>query len=284
MEIILDQHVHTDFSSDCEVPMEHMITKAIELGFSKICFTDHMDYQFPAEKYHMNFEFSAEDYFRKINLLRRNFPAFIIRAGVELGLKDDVLEPCNLLTSQYPFDLVIGSTHLVDNIDPYYTEYWESVGEENGIRRYYEVTYENVCHSFDFDVYGHIDYIIRYCPTITKSRKNGQINESFYLAMIQNNQELLDAIFTKLIDTNRGIELNTGGLKYKLGHPNPHETILKRYHKLGGKLLTIGSDAHETKYLGYCFSNIPKLLHDCGFTAYYEYENRTPIPIPLRNH
>ena len=33
----------------------------------------------------------------------------------------------------------------------------------------------------------------------------------------------------------KGIEINTGGFKYGLGHPNPCEDILKRYRSLGGE-------------------------------------------------
>lgn len=45
--MISDYHVHTYFSSDCEVsPREH-ISKAIACGMSEICFTDHMDYDYP---------------------------------------------------------------------------------------------------------------------------------------------------------------------------------------------------------------------------------------------
>ena len=43
----------------------------------------------------------------------------------------------------------------------------------------------------------------------------------------------------------KGIELNTAGLKYGLGHPHPTEDALGRYRELGGEILTIGSDGHK---------------------------------------
>ena len=59
--IICDFHNHTDFSADCETPAEKMIEKAIELGLSYLCITDHMDpdMQFPG----MDFTFDLEEYF-----------------------------------------------------------------------------------------------------------------------------------------------------------------------------------------------------------------------------
>lgn len=281
MKIHIDQHIHSDFSSDSDAPMETILQQAGHMGFTKLCFTDHMDYDFPLDPSGMTFTFSPERYFEKISQLRRQHPDFSIRAGVELGLKDGIVSKCTQLTAHYPFDFVIGSTHLVDNMDPYYREYWEAVGEEEGIRRYYETTYANLCHSFDFDVYGHIDYIIRYCPTFLNARKERKDIEHFVLSVMKKNEELIDAVFTRLIALDKGIEINTGGFKYGLSHPNPHEMLLSRYHALGGRLLTIGSDAHTADYVGSYFDRIPHLMQAAGFDTYYEYVNRTPIPVSL---
>ena len=38
--------------------------------------------------------------------------------------------------------------------------------EADGIRQYYETTLNNLQLGFDFDVYGHLDYILRYTPTM----------------------------------------------------------------------------------------------------------------------
>lgn len=276
-----DNHVHTVFSSDSDARMSDIICQAKRIGLSSVCFTDHIDYGFPREKYNMDFLFSLEEYFSRIEKLSLEFPDFPIRTGVELGLKADILPLAVSLTQNHAFDFVIGSTHLIDNIDPYYEEYWDSFGEENGIRHYYEVTYDNVSSDFDFDVYGHIDYVIRYCPTIKKARDTNEINEAFYQSTMQKNRELIDEILLALIHKNRGIEINTGGLKYGLGHPNPHEDILKRYHALGGTILTTGSDAHEVRYLGYCFSQLPAMLKSCGFYSFTEFHNRKAVMLPL---
>ena len=67
---------------------------------------------------------------------------------------------------------------------------------------------------------------------------------------------------------------NTGGFKYGLGHPNPHEDILKRYLELGGEIITVGSDAHDTGYLGYEFSKVCELLKNMGFQYYTIFKER----------
>ena len=45
-----DFHLHTSHSSDSQASMESMILKAIDLGLTKICFTEHQDYGYPEKK------------------------------------------------------------------------------------------------------------------------------------------------------------------------------------------------------------------------------------------
>lgn len=47
--------------------------------------------------------------------------------------------------------------------------------------------------------------------------------------------DVIDEIFKQLISRGKGIELNTAGLKYGLGHPHPTEDALGRYRELGGR-------------------------------------------------
>ena len=72
----------------------------------------------------------------------------------------------------------------------------------------------------------------------------------------------------------KGIELNTGGLYKGANHPNPHPAIIKRYRELGGEIITLGSDDHEAKYLGYAFDQAQDLLKDCGFKYYCTFKDR----------
>ena len=276
-----DNHVHTNFSTDGTATMEAQLLRAKALGLSSLCFTDHIDSDVPRARYQMDFLFSVEEYFSAIEKLQEQYSDFPLRAGVELGLKRDVLPQCLSLTENFPFDFVIGSTHLVEDMDPYYQEYWEGNGEIGGIARYYETTLENVQMDFDFDVYGHLDYVIRYCPAIKAAREEGSIREDCYENYYQKNRDTIAEILRCLIARGRGIELNTGGLKYGLGHPNPHENILRLYRDLGGEFITVGSDAHQEKHLAFDFSKVPGILAGCGFSHYTEYHGRKPVQLPV---
>lgn len=270
-----DNHVHTYFSTDSDTPMEDMLKTAIEKGFSSICFTDHMDYNFPSDGDTHEFLLDVEPYFEEMKRLSEKYGDRIkIRQGIELGLKKDCLDKCISLTKEYPFDFVIGSTHLVDNIDPYYDKFWNDTNEKSGILRYYETTLNNVNLGADFDVYGHIDYIIRYTPKMKQLKSQGLSDDTYINRLTSDSMDIIEQILKTLIYNGKGIEINTAGFKYRLGHPNPHEKILKLYHELGGEIITIGSDAHECKHLAYDFEKVPEILKKCGFRYYSEFTGR----------
>ena len=131
-----DNHVHTSFSTDSDTPMEEMLIRAKTLGFSSICFTDHIDYDFPTDKDTPEFLFDITEYFNEMKRLELIHPDIKIRHGVELGIKPEITEKCLALTSSFPFDFVIGSTHLVNNIDPYFNIFWENTDENTPIHYY----------------------------------------------------------------------------------------------------------------------------------------------------
>ena len=88
-------------------------------------------------------------------------------------------------------------------------------------------------------------------------------------------------ILVELIRRGKGLECNTGGLKYGLRHPNPTEEVLVRYRDLGGEILTVGSDAHKPEHLGYDFDYCRELLKRCGFKYYTVFHQRKPVFLPL---
>lgn len=255
--------MHTDFSGDSTATPESMVEGAIEKGLSGICFTDHLDYDYPED---IDFDLNLPAYWEKINELQNRYQHQIaILFGVELGIQSHLSERLDMVTHAYPFDYVIGSSHLVHNKDPYYPRFYEGRPEEEAYREYFESIYENLHLSFrDFDSYGHLDYTVRYGPN-----KNQFYNYETYA-------DILDAILERLIKTDIALEVNTAGFKYGLGHPNPTEAIIRRYKELGGKLITIGADAHKPEHIAYDFYKMPELLKSCGFDEYVIFKNRTP--------
>ena len=279
--ILADYHTHTEFSTDSEAAVEDMVKAAIKKGLKIICITDHFDRNYPeipeeAVKAGRDFEFNPKEYFDKIYELKHRYKNDIkVLCGVELGLRN---EPENMeeikayydkLLDEYDFDFAIGSTHVLENLDPYYEQYWEGKTKKDGISAYFKSIAQNAAYYKNFMIYGHLDYLIRYVPDSVKDYDYSEY------------KELIDEALNSLINSGRGVELNSSGYKYGLEYPHPKPEILKRYRELGGEILTIGSDAHAPEHIAYDFKRAEELLKNLGFKYYTVFEKRKPEFIKL---
>lgn len=263
-----DFHLHSSFSADSDAPMRDMVEKGISLGLSAMCFTEHMDYDYIDEG--MVFEADIPSYCKTLTSLKEEYEHKIeLLFGLELGLQPYLKERCESLVKNWDFDFVIGSSHVVNGQDPYYPAFFEGRTEKESYISYFESIIENLHTMSCFDVYGHIDYVVRYGPN-----KNQFYSYKEY-------SDWLDEIIRLLIDKGLGMEINTGGYAAGLGHPNPHEDILKRYCELGGEIVTIGSDAHAPERIAADFDRACSILKKCGFRYHAIFRKRKPTFEPL---
>lgn len=263
-----DFHLHTSFSSDSDTPMEEMVHEGIRKGLDMICFTEHMDFDFPPGEF--DFLVDMDAYRSEWERLRDKYQDKIeLLYGIELGLQPHLTGQLPEFTASHPFDFIIGSQHVADGCDPYDRIFFENRSEEESYRRYFSCLLENLRCLSCFDVCGHIDYVVRYGP-----------NRNLYYSY-EKYRDILDEILKVVVSRGIGLECNTAGFKYGLGHPNPTEKILRRYRELGGEILTIGSDAHAPEHIAYDFERAAALLKECGFRYYTIFKSRKPEFLPL---
>ncbi|MBO4281061.1 MAG: histidinol-phosphatase HisJ family protein [Lachnospiraceae bacterium] len=264
-----DFHTHTSFSTDSKSSPESMIEAAIAKGLKTYCVTDHMDYFFPEhnDKGFTEFVFDPDQYFETLTALKKKYRGTIdLRIGIELGLRDepDVRDEnkklCDALVNSYPFDFVIGSTHVIGHFDPYYRERWGARSADDIVRMYFESVLYSVTHYDCFDTYGHLDYILRYVP------EGVTIDMAKY-------EYLTDRILKELIKRGKCLEINTSRLA-RGGALNPSEALLSRYLELGGTSVTIGSDAHIPERVGGKFDEVAVILRGIGFKEYSVFRKR----------
>lgn len=270
-----DVHLHSSFSADSETPPEEQIRRAIELGLDGICFTDHCDYDYPENPDgtpSKNWVLDIPPYLKEIQRLKYEYIGEIeICCGIELGLQPHLAEQLKTLIRNTPFDFVIGSSHLAHRRDVYFKEYYEGRSEKEAYTEYFESILENLDAFEDFDVYGHLDYVVRYGPN-----RNANYSYKAYA-------DIIDAILKKLIWLGKGIEVNTAGFKYGLGsfHPHPTEDVIARYRELGGEIITTGADAHTPENVAFEFKKAAEILKSCGFKYYTVFRGRDPEFITL---
>lgn len=266
--MLWDTHMHSQYSGDSDAPQDTMIQAAIEKNLGGICFTDHLDIDYPDEP--DLFLLDLPNYTASVLALQSQYgERFPIRFGIELGLQPHLAALHSDILTQYPFDFVIGSSHVVHGLDPYYPKFYEGRSEEECYLEYFTSILENIKAFDGFDVYGHIDYVVRYGPN-----RNEQYSYQKY-------RDIIDEILSLLIEKGKGIEINTGGFKYGLGHPNPTEDIIARYRELGGEIITIGADAHKPEHVAFDFDKVPQILKDAGFKYFTVFKERKPEFIKL---
>lgn len=259
---MFDYHIHSQYSPDGKMTMDDACKRATALELDEIVFTDHIDLKGPEEKFNRD---RLKKYIEDIEKMQEKYKdMLIIKKGLELGLQPDTLEQNDLIVENFPVDFVIASVHVIDGMDPYYQEYYLDKTKEKSYVRYYEEILKIIEMFDNFDVLGHLDYIKRYSPY------RWQKGEHLY------GLDLIDEIFKVLIKKKKGIEVNTSGYRHESRTPMPNIEIVKRFTRLGGEIITIGSDAHDVKGIGYNFEIAIRQLKDAGITYLTRFNKRSP--------
>lgn len=234
--MIFDTHMHTTFSSDSKMSIEQVIQASNSLNIG-VCITEHMDLDYAIKN---EFRFDVPKYFEAYNKYRSDS----LLLGIEIGMAESTLSENESLGINYDFDYILGSIHTVDNTDIFNTLHSKDLPNEYFYKRYYENMLHCVEKYNNFDSLGHIDYIYRYSPF-----PNNEINIKPY-------KEIVEAIFLNLIKKDKAIEINTR----RLSNADSIKALLETYRfykELGGRYVTIGSDAHAPSAIG---NNIKEAL------------------------
>ncbi len=275
MAIRTDYHLHTHHSGDCEAPMEDVIRSALDKGLSEICFTEHLDLNYPeTEETHADtFKLDGDAYCREFQSLYNKYCDRIsLRFGLECGMQTANHAENSKFIRKYDFDLVLGSVHLLYGDDPYPYSFFSDHperSEKKAFADYLESTLQMIREFDDFDVLAHMDYLIRYCLGLDR-----RYDYSDYKTGI-------DAILEELIRREKGLEVNTAGIRRGMEQTNPAFPVIARYRELGGRLISVGSDAHHPEDLGADFDKAEAFLRKAGFTEYSVYHKRKPVFLPL---
>ena len=266
MPISADYHLHSSFSGDSNTPMEEMIQKGIELGLTQMCFTEHNDFDYPVTEMDPagHFELNPDSYLYDFLKYKEKYADKIqLGFGVELGLQPHLSRKNAAFAKAHDYDFIIASSHICNGCDPYYPAFYEGRSQAEAYREYFESILANLKVFSNFDVYGHLDYVVRYGP----NKDEGYSYEMY--------RDIFDAILEKLIAEGKGIEINTKGLSKGLRDVHPCSAIIRRYKELGGEIITIGSDAHAPDQIAAHFDKAAAVLTECGFRYYCTFEKRS---------
>ena len=257
---MFDFHMHTRVSFDGHDTGLAMALAARDRGLKEICFTDHLDYD-PLGKMGI-LAFDTAVYNAEYDDLE--IPGLKIRRGMEFGMTVDNRAQFRKDLQRRPFDFVLGSIHFVDDFDVYYEDYWKDKSIFQAERRFLEATLECVELHEDFDALAHLTYIAKtHCHPSPRP------------VPFEEHRELIDEILKTLARKDKGLEINTSGVD-RCGGFLPTEDMVRRFREVGGKIVTIGSDAHQSRRVGqYAFEACDTLKDIFGYVC--TFEDRKPI-------
>lgn len=269
---LADLHIHSKYSFDSTAELEDIAARAISVGLSEIAVTDHCEIcnnKYIAESYD---NFDAGGAFDALTKIKESFDGKLkIKYGIELGQGHHNIKTAESITSLHNYDIIIGSLHnLSGMLDFYYLDY--SKIEKSLAKKLFEAYLEEI-HELvlwgGFDTLAHFGYPFRYM-------KEGSLEFSIdeYMPKIE---EILSLIIKKKIS----LEVNTSGYRQGLDSTIPQADILSRYYALGGRMVTLGSDAHKPEQIGFEFEKAVNMLHTIGFEYLYTYTERKPQKIKI---
>ena len=263
-----DYHLHSEFSDDSRELMEDQIKQGIAIGLDEMCFTDHVDYGIKRDwddPLGIEWRDGDNDQGEKDPVANVNYPEYFdtlfclqvqyeneisVKAGLEFGIQSHTVTQFQRLYDKYKhkLDFILFSMHQVEDKEFWTGEFQEGRTQDEYNRKYYEEILKTMQMYKDYSVLAHLDMIVRY-------DKNG-------VYPFEKVKDIIAAILEQAIRDDKGIEINTSSWKYGLSDTQPSRAILRLYKDLGGKILTVGSDAHKKEFLGSHFDDAFAILKD----------------------
>ena len=270
--LLTDFHVHSDVSADSPCTMREMAEAEARCGVRMLCFTDHCDL---LNKRDMRFQprclTMLPEALEKFAALRSGGALPLeVRIGIELSESTFRPDLAAQLSATEGLDFVLGSTHILPALGDFCQfTYTDEAQCERLFDLYLDELLQTAALGF-FDVMAHIGYCSRYMhraglETALTPEKYG---------------EKIRLLLRTLIDKGKGIEINCSGIRDGCG-PFPSEALLRLYRALGGEIVTVGSDAHNTGNAAACIREGHELLLACGFDYVTVFRQRTPEFIKL---
>ena len=237
---MFDQHVHSSFSFDSNEDLENYINVS---NNSDIITTEHLDFENPI----INYKDSLIDYLKYVgqikNLNKKYSNKFFL--GIEIGYTPNSEKRIEDFLKDKNFNLKLLSIHQNGNYD-YMCVNKKLISLEVLIKEYFEQMIQALESSIEFNVLAHFEYGLRMIDISVTDFDN--------LASV-----FLNKIIELIVKKEIAFEVNTKSM-YKYKKENLYNYMIEKYIKKGGRLFTLGSDAHNIKEYAYKFDEAKNFL------------------------
>ncbi len=265
---LIDMHVHSDNSPDGKHSPMYVCEHAVRNNLGAIAFADHCEVdKFFSQKYN-NMVFHS--YFECSKAKSAFEGQLLVLIGIEIAQPLSDKDLADKIISQYKYDCILASIHTPHGFQ---SDVKEIEYDKIDVYQFMENYFSELTELAEWDgcdVLAHIT-----CPM---RRIQGKYNMDFDYSRIE---KATDKLLKTMIKNNKSLEINTSGLRQKIGRTMPEENIIRRYKELGGKYITIGSDAHIAMECGAGIEDGIRIAKKCGFDKLTFYVDRVPMEIEI---
>ncbi|MHC5108269.1 MAG: histidinol-phosphatase HisJ family protein [Planctomycetota bacterium] len=260
MPAFFDQHLHSRHSFDSATDPQENVESALKQGLAGLTFTEHYDVH-PNDWKDCCYDESAVA--ATIENLRSTYgDRIFIGKGIEICYQPEKMGEVVSFLRDHPFDMIILSVHYFSGLAIHRKGNWQGRSTEEVTRAYLYTVLDAVrwCRRLHeqsgqlFHVLGHLDLVKRYAM-----RWRDDYDAGFAAPLI-------DDILRTCLAAELVPEINTSGIRQKVGAPLPGPDVMKRYAELGGTAMSLGSDAHKAQDIGANFDVAAGMMRDSGIT------------------
>ena len=257
--MLTDLHNHTcHFSPDAKMTIDELIDEAVRKGLSVVGITEHYEYDNPDPNDNIQ-TFDLDEYAKTFPKWQSMCPpTLLLLKGIEFGYQTHTAKTLDCIALEHDFDIVNLSKHLFRGVDCYYSEEAYKLDKITRHKEYIGDMADMVERCSNFDVCSHYDYVVK-CSKVPHEN-----------ILYEDCPKEFDRLFEALIYKEKALEINTSTSVRRDIMPDPE--VIKRYLSMGGKLITLASDAHVKENLGKAIPDFAEFLKAYGVrsTCYFK--------------
>ncbi len=275
--MIMNLHTHTHHSPDAGNTVAERVEAANKAGLRYMAVTDHVEINryYPAAYYHA---VETDEYFydgrgvfegsvqETLEEAARCVP-LVLLTGAEIGQIPQDIEKSALIYNDPRTDIILGSVHELPGRPDFYFLDYAKEDIPALVTAYFEEVLR-LAQTDCYDVLAHLTYGLRYLP----NRRAYDITPHL---------ELIDEVLKTVIRKGKAIELNGSGLRKPQPYIDPDLILVKRYRDLGGKYLTISTDAHDTQFVTFGIDLLEDMARTAGFSKLTVFQKHEPFFVTL---
>lgn len=269
---VFDCHTHTFRSHDSACTPDTLCESALQKGLRGIAVTNHCDLHL-CKTVDVLSPLAASD--ADVRRLHSAFDGRLqLLSGVEIGEGILFPEETKTVYALADWDIVLGSVHTVrfeNDLTPYSSIDFSQWSAER-IDAFFDAYFQDVLETadLDIDVLCHLTCPLRYIV----GRYGQSVDIKRYNTAIQ-------TILHRILERDIALEVNTSCIGSPYDALLPDKEILHKYYAMGGRTITLGSDAHTAENVGKDFDRAIQTLRSIGFRecSFFVQRKRKTYPI-----